>query len=442
MADATAGLPPGDLGLPVIGETFSFLGNGFAFIDARVARHGRVFKSRLLGRNVVVLAGPDGAGQFIDADDCMRQGSMPPHIQALFGGESLPLLDGQEHTARKTLVLQGFSHAALASYVPALQAVVERYLARWAESPQVAGVAEAKALALDAICSNALGMQPGPALDELRVLYEQVTSAFSSLPLPLPGTAYTRALAARDRILAIWERAIAEHRAKPTEDVLSRILAARTADGVAITDAQAKLELHHVVLAGFIVWAELAGLMLELGRRPELLATVRAEVMRACPSGPVTPGALRDMPQLGRVVMETKRLAPVLPAIFAKAKRDFVFSGARVPAGWMVMWALSASNRDATVYTRPNEFDPERFAPGRAEHEKHEHAYVPQGAGPAIGHRCPGLDFATLIMSVFATLLVRGYDWTLPTQDLAYDYSKLPPEPKDGLRVVVKARVG
>lgn len=50
--------------------------NGFAFIDERVARHGHIFKSRLLGRNVVILAGPEGTGRFIDADACMREGSI------------------------------------------------------------------------------------------------------------------------------------------------------------------------------------------------------------------------------------------------------------------------------------------------------------------------------------------------------------------------------
>jgi hypothetical protein len=40
----------------------------------------------------------------------------------------------------------------------------------------------------------------------------------------------------------------------------------------------------------------------------------------------------------------------------------------------------------------------------------------------------------------FLTLLVRGYDWELPPQDLEYDWKKLPPEPRDGLRVRLRAK--
>ena len=66
------------------------------------------------------------------------------------------------------------------------------------------------------------------------------------------------------------------------------------------------------------------------------------------------------------------------------------------------------------------------------------HAFVPQGAGPVNRHRCPGLDFATYCMAVFAVVLVRGFAWRLPAQNLELDFSKTPPEPKDALRATVR----
>ena len=94
------------------------------------------------------------------------------------------------------------------------------------------------------------------------------------------------------------------------------------------------------------------------------------------------------------------------------------------------MWSR-ASTRD------PETFDPDRFSPERAEDKRHEHAFAPQGAGPASGHRCPGLDFATYFMAVFAVVLVRGFTWQLPAQSFELDFSKTPPEPKEGLRAIV-----
>ena len=83
-------------------------------------------------------------------------------------------------------------------------------------------------------------------------------------------------------------------------------------------------------------------------------------------------------------------------------------------------------------------FDPDRFA--RGEHRKHPMAFIPQGAEPPTGHRCLGLDYATFLSVAFLVLLLRGYDWELPPQNLEYDWQKLPPEPRDGLRVRLREK--
>src|SRR5258708_3040993 len=128
MSMTTVGkpLPPGSSGLPLIGETLAFAKNPFRFIDERLTKHGRIFRSRLLGRNAVVIAGPDAAGRFIDSGKVARNDSMPPHVQELFAGRSLPLLDGDAHRTRKSMVNQAFTRAALTAYLPQMQASIER----------------------------------------------------------------------------------------------------------------------------------------------------------------------------------------------------------------------------------------------------------------------------------------------------------------------------
>src|SRR5216110_2187605 len=92
---------PGSDGVPLAGETLSFVKNPFRFLEERLAKHGRIFRSHLLGRKTIVIAGADAAGRFIDTNMVMREGAMPPHVQELFGGRSLPLLDGDVHKTRK-----------------------------------------------------------------------------------------------------------------------------------------------------------------------------------------------------------------------------------------------------------------------------------------------------------------------------------------------------
>jgi len=63
------------------------------------------------------------------------------------------------------------------------------------------------------------------------------------------------------------------------------------------------------------------------------------------------------------------------------------------------------------------------------------------GAGPATGHKCAGYEFAPVFLQVFLIELYRNYDVALAKpQDLDLDWSRVPPEPKDGLRAKVTRR--
>ncbi len=435
MSDPGKRPPPGRRGLPLLGETLSFARNPFGFIDDRLAAHGRTFRTNVLGRESVVMAGPDAAGQFIDTNDVIRADSMPPHIQELFGGKSLPLLDGDEHRQRKLAVMRGFSRPALTAYVPILQAATEQAFARWSTAGEFGWLAELKRLSMEAICTAVIGMTPGPEMDQLSRDYGVVTDGFATLPIRLPGTAYSKALAARDRILAVLAKHVRSRRSAPTGDGLSRILDP-VAGGPAISDDHAVLELHHIVIAGYIVFAELGELVRRLPHHPEVRRRMAAEIAAVAPAA-LSLDALAGMLYLAQVVDEVKRLCPVVPAIFGRARHDFSFDGFTIPAGWMVMWPVTPSHVAHGAYTNPTAFDPDRFSPDRAEQTRHPHAFAPQGAGAPIGHKCPGLDFATCLMSVFAIVLVRGYRYELADNTFELTYDKTPPEPKDGLRATV-----
>jgi cytochrome P450 len=427
-------LPPGTSGLPLLGETLTFAKNPFAFIDERLKRHGRVFRSRVLGRDTVVIAGPEAAGTFIDNNVVQREGSMPPHVQEIFGGRSLPLLDGDVHRGRKSVVIQAFTRAALTSYLPQMQASVERCFDEWSKSGEIRWLNEMKALSIEVICANVFGMQPGAEMDRLRNDYDTLTRGFATLPINLPGTTYRKALQARDRIFEVLHARVNERRKHATEDGLSRILAA--ADST-MSDRDIVLELHHIVIAGFIVFAEFGGIVQQLTAHPDVRARLADEIRSKSPAGPVTLESLMSMPYLLQVVNEVKRLCPIIPAVFGKTKEGFEVEGIAVPAGWMVMWAVTPSHVAHGLYSDPEKFDPDRFSPERAEEKRHEHAFAPQGAGPAMGHRCPGLDYATYFMEMFAIVLLRGYTWELPPQNFELDYSQTPPIAKDAMRARV-----
>ena len=126
---SSTSLPPGRSGLPWIGETRPFLADGFGFCAERVARFGPVFRTRILGRETVVISGPEATEAFNDEERILRSGAMVPHVAELMGEISLPLLDGAEHRRRKDFVLAGFIPEAYAAYLLSIERAVAGALA-------------------------------------------------------------------------------------------------------------------------------------------------------------------------------------------------------------------------------------------------------------------------------------------------------------------------
>jgi cytochrome P450 len=437
MSESEPPRPPGSDGPPLLGETLKLLHDPFAFVESRAQRLGAVFRTRVLGRPTAVITGPDATAKFVDDADVQRAGAMPGNIQTLFGGRTLPVLDGDEHRARKRAIMAAFSHEAIAAYVPQISALMSDALARWAAADEVHGVDELRRMALETICRLMVGAVPGPALDRVRADYGLVLRGFKALPIPLPGTDYARAKAAIRRVLHAWRAEIRNHEKDAQQDGLSRILAAR---GSLDADAIAR-ELHHLVLAGLIVWAWCARLLMELEQHPGVRARLLAETA-ALPPGPPDLQSLQRLTYLEQVACEIRRITPVVPVAFGKARRTFVFGGHTVPAGWMVLWGTTASHARPDVYPSPERFDPERFAPDRAGAPRHPDAFAPNGGGDAMtGHKCAGYALAPTMLKLFAVEVVRGYTWLLtPGQDLAYDWTETPPAFKDGLRLRLRLR--
>jgi retinoid hydroxylase len=432
-------LPPGNLGLPVIGETLAILRNPFGFLEERGKRFGKVFKSRVVGRRTVFLSGTAGAEAFYDEANISRENALPFPMVDLFGGINMQMYDGPRHVALKGMAVRAFDPAAITGYLPDIQALIASTLSRLAGQPEFVATRALRKLAIEAICQSVMGLPPGSETDAIDGDYGLVLKGMVSLPVGLPGTPYGRARAARDRLLARIRGLITQRRERPGKDALSRLLADRAPDGRVFSDDEAALEVHHIVIAGFIVYALLAEGMRRLAEDPALRARCAEEIRSVAPTG------LLDMPTLGRlrtctnVVMEAKRFVPIVPLVFGRARRTFSCGGFDVPEGWTVYLALRLHNRDPDIYREPDTFDPDRFGPERAEHKKHPLAFIPQGAA-ASGHLCLGVDYSTILALTFLTLLVRGYEWELPAQDLTYRWTTIPPEPKDGMRVRLRPR--
>jgi len=433
-----AKVPPGNPGLPGIGETLAFTRDPFGFIRRRRERYGRVFRTNLLGRTTVILAGPEPLAAFYDSENVMRDGANPANVQTLFGGTGvINNLDGETHARRKQFVKAALSREAIESYMPRMTRFIDDAFAAWINADEIRWNDEIRQLTIKTLGAVFASIESSEELTALVKRSETMAAAFTALPIPLPGTAYTKVLRAKDESLAYYRGLVRSHRARDYDDGLARILIARDDDGKTISDDEAVGELQHLFLAGYVAYAQLVATVLQLTAH----ADVRDRLVEEVALLPATPTAadLAALPYLIQVVNEVRRVTPIVPVAFGKARRSFIVDGFEIPAGWAVAAAVWQHDREPSTFREPEKFDPDRFGT-RDEQKQSAYAYAPQGAGPPDGHGCPGFDLTTVLMALFTERLVREHAWTLAQQDLSLNWTLVPPAPKDGLRVVVMER--
>ncbi len=139
------------------------------------------------------------------------------------------------------------------------------------------------------------------------------------------------------------------------------------------------------------------------------------------------------MTYLEQVLREVLRLNPPVGGGFKKVSRTCEFNGYKFPQNWNIIYEISLTHQDDSVYSNPQQFDPDRFISSeKIEDVTRSLSYVPFGGGV---RECLGKEFARLEMKIFAAHLVRDYVWELlPHQNL--QMIPIPaPHPKGGLKV-------
>lgn len=105
-------LPPGNLGLPIVGETISFLSDR-NFQKKRLSKYGNIFKTNIFGRPTAIMVGAE-ANQFLfKHENKYVVSAWPESTKILLGENSLSVRSGSFHTSRRKLLAQAFQSRAL-----------------------------------------------------------------------------------------------------------------------------------------------------------------------------------------------------------------------------------------------------------------------------------------------------------------------------------------
>ena len=317
--------------------------------------------------------------------------------------------------------------------------VIEDELARWPVdgATPLQAFPRIKALTLNIAARVFMGMALGPEADRMnRAFIDTVEASLALIRKPVPPFGMWRGVRARRWLVELMRSKLPSKRAAEGPDLFSQLCHARDEEGQRFSDDEVVNHMIFRMMAAHdTTTSSLTTMLYCLARHPEWQERLRAQA-QALPVAHLGFGDLAGCDQTEWVMKEALRLYPPLTSIPRKAARDCQFGGFHIPKGTPVGISPIHTHHMPSIWTKPHEFDPERFSPEQAEHRRHAYAYLPFGGG---AHLCIGQHFADMEVKSVMHQLLRRFRWTVP-EGYRMPYQLVPiAKPRDGLPIQLRA---
>ena len=430
--------PPGQNGLPIIGETIAFFADS-DFNQKRIAKYGKVYRTNVFNTPTIMMIGSEANTFLFRNENKYVVSSWPKSTRVLLGKKSLAVNNGSYHTSRRKLLYDAFQPRALASYIPTMAQISDRYLTKWCEMGTLTWYPELRNYTFD-IASNLFLSTDGGTSSKVGKLFEEFSGGLFSIPISLPWTKFGKALRAREKLLEHLESIVTKRQQADNlgEDALGLLIQAEDESGNSLSLEELKDQVLLLLFAGHeTLTSAIASFCLLTAQHPDVMQGLREEQDRLNITGTPTLEDLKAMTYLEQVLKEVMRLVPPVGGGFREAIETFEFAGYRIPKGWNIQYQIAQTHKDEEIYPESDRFNPDRFDPQQPADKQTSFGYIPFGGGL---RECIGKEFARLEMRLFASKLLQNYQWELlPDQNL--DLVTVPtPHPRDGLKVKFSRR--
>ncbi|KAM0846954.1 hypothetical protein ACQ4PT_055333 [Festuca glaucescens] len=346
-------LPPGSLGLPVIGQTIGLVramrGNTTdRWIRDRVDRYGPVSKLSVFGKPTVLLSGQT-ANKFMFFSKSLQLRQTRP-TQRIIGERSFMSLSGEDHRRMRGALTDFLKPDMLKQYITKIDAEVRHHVEEnWAGRTTVTVLPLMKRLTLDLVSALLFGLESGAVRDALMVDFRYMLQGVMAFPINLPFTTFSRSLKARRRAVRLIEGIMREKKAmlkqgkdSPNNDLISRLLSIRDDHGEQLlTDEEIIDNSILALISGQDSTSILMTFMVRhLANDPATLAAMlqeHEEIAKDKADGEaLTWEDLSKMKFTWRVAQETLRIVPPVVGGMRTAVEDVEFDGYLIPRGWQV----------------------------------------------------------------------------------------------------------
>ncbi|XP_077247527.1 cytochrome P450 87A3-like isoform X2 [Tasmannia lanceolata] len=420
-------LPPGSMGLPLLGETLQFFApytsSGIPpFISERMEsdpsffRYGPVFRTHLVGRPVIISTDPELNHFVFHQEGKSFQSCYPDTFTEIFGRQNVGSLHGFMYKYLKKMVLNLFGPESLKEkLLPQLEQMAQKNLHTWSSQPSIELKEGTATMIFDLTAKKLISYDPAKSSENLRLNFVAFIQGLISFPVNIPGTAYHKCLEGRKKAMKMLKNMLAERRALPERrhgDFFDYVVDELKKERTVLTEEIA-LDLMFVLLfASFETTSLALTLAIKFLTDHPLALEKLTEEHEAILSGrenkdsEITWKEYKSMTFTSQVINETVRLANIVPGIFRKALQDIQMKGYTIPAGWAVMVCPPAVHLNPATYEDPLTFNPWRWEGMEANGGSKN--FMAFGGGMRF---CVGTDFTKLQMAVFLHCLVTKYRW-------------------------------
>lgn len=431
-------IPPGPDTSPLL-QTLRWVVRPVSFMQRARRAYGETFSVRFVGFKspMVLTSDPD----LVKAVYSNPANSLPPSrvtlLGPILGSKSVILLDGEEHLARRKLMLPPFHGERMLSYQQVMQEAIVREIESWPMDTAFPIHPRMQAVTLEVILRAVFGVARDQRLHRLRHLLGKTLEGSASTGWQMlnlaarrvggrigpPGLA--RVMAQVDEELA---GLIAERRLDPQleerTDILSMLAASSFHDGSRMDDAELRDQLMTLLIAGHETTATALAWTFDLVlRNPRVLRRLRAEMAKGGDD------------YLRATITESLRLRPVIPVAGRILDEPLEVGGLRLEAGDNLAPSIWMANTRADSFPDPLSFKPERFLDDPPE----TYSWIPFGGGV---RRCLGASFAEFEMRVVLTEVLTRCDLgPADPEPQRIGHRNITLSPKGGTPVTLSARI-
>ncbi|WOH09512.1 hypothetical protein DCAR_0728969 [Daucus carota subsp. sativus] len=422
-------LPPGSTGLPYIGETIQFftpyhLCDIHPFIKKRVARHGSLFLTSIVGQKIVVSTDPEVNTFIFQQEDKIFECFYTDGFVKLLGTDSVLAYHGYLHKYIKNLILRLVSPENLkANLLREMDLSTRNAFQSWSSRGSVEIKKETESIfslfqqmVFACVSKLVMSYDETKAKRNLRGNFKDFLDGLISFPINIPGTAFHACLQGRKKAMKVITDAFMERQASPNnlisghKDFLDYLIQEINDKDTILNQAVAADLVFVLLFATFETTSTSITMATKfLADNPAALGELAKEHQdilknRSEQDTGITWKEYKSMTFTHMVINETLRLANIVPGIFRRVIKDVDLKGYTIPKGMIVMVSPSTVHLNPDKYQDPLTFNPWRWK-GKELHMGSKD-FMAFGGGVRL---CVGADFAKLQLAVYLHYLVTKY---------------------------------